>query len=332
MTGKIKILNEASQTAVIDIEGTIGVSEKWQFEQYEQKIATYEKFSQAIEAVNNDRIKDITVNIRSTGGNVNDAILIYETLVQTNKNITTKCFGYAASAATIIAQAAAKGQREISGNSLYLIHNSMCTAEGNSQEMARSLEMLAKTDQRIAQIYADRAGKNIKTFTELMNENNGSGRWLAPKEVIGYGLADKIIEPAPIEENAEKLISNLGLPPIPQKNNIIKNMSKHWKAILNLLGITEEQEITETESIADDPAVGDVNSKTETDAGKITEYQKQIDELKNTVSTLETENARLAAKPTATTPKEDPSINEAKRNPNEQAYIDDIRNFKQESI
>lgn len=334
MTGKIKIENKTTQTAIIDIEGTIGVDEQWQFEKTKKKIATYQTFSKALEDINNDKIKNIIVNIRSTGGNVNDAILIYEDLIRTNKNITTKCFGYVASAATIIAQAASKGQREISGNALYLIHNSMCTTEGNAKEMARSLEMLDKTDERIAQIYADRGSKKVQAFKKLMNENNGTGRWLSPKEVLEYGLADKIIEAQPIEEDAAKIISNLGLPPIPQQNNknIIMSISRHWKTILNILGIAEEKtEQPEEIEMRENKHENTTEKSTANESGINTtmqEYMKEIDELKNTVSTLEIENARLAAQPTITKQIEDPSINDPKRNPNDQAYINDIQNFK----
>lgn len=330
MKGKITIENNAPGIAVIDIEGTIGVPEKWQFEQEGQKIATYQKFSDAIETVGQNDIKEIIVNIRSTGGNVNEAILIYENLLQVKKTITTKCFGYVASAATIIAQAASAGKREISGNSLYLIHNSMCETEGNTNEMARSLSMLAKTDERLAQIYAERAGKEVRVFARLMNENNGTGRWLAPKEVIEYGLADKIIEAAPITEAHAEAISNLGLPPIPEnkKSNCYKimNIKKHWKAILNLLGLEAQDNTRITETVNNkqgEEKTGDEEYQEQI----IKEYTNQIETLRNTISELEAENTRLAAKPTMTKPKEDPAVHDAKRNPNEQAYIADIKNF-----
>ena len=62
------------------------------------------------------------VDIRSTGGDVNDALLIHDALCSLDAHITTRCYGYTASAATIIAQAASPGCREISANALYLIH------------------------------------------------------------------------------------------------------------------------------------------------------------------------------------------------------------------
>ena len=53
---------------------------------------------------------------------MNDALLIHDALTALGAHITTRCYGYTASAATIIAQAASPGCREISANALYLIH------------------------------------------------------------------------------------------------------------------------------------------------------------------------------------------------------------------
>ena len=122
MSGKITIENTAENVAVIDIEGIIGVAENQQFNETSYSIATYASFKDAIAKIKNDAKQEIIINIRSTGGNVNDALLIYDTLKELDMKITTKCFGYVASAATIIAQAASPGRREISANSLYLIH------------------------------------------------------------------------------------------------------------------------------------------------------------------------------------------------------------------
>lgn len=88
------------------------------------------------------------------GGDVNDALLIYEALSSLDGHIVTRCYGYTASAATVIAQAASEGCREISAHALYLIHNSICTAEGNAEELATRIDLLRKTDARLAEVYA----------------------------------------------------------------------------------------------------------------------------------------------------------------------------------
>lgn len=130
MQSDIQITNR-NDTCFVDIEGVIGVPEEWQFDQPSSRVATYEKFRDSLDRLREIDAPEIVVNIRSTGGDVNDALLIYEALSSLDGHIVTRCYGYTASAATVIAQAASEGCREISAHALYLIHNSICTAEGN---------------------------------------------------------------------------------------------------------------------------------------------------------------------------------------------------------
>lgn len=192
METQIKITNEAS-VCTIDIEGTIGLEESEQFASSAHSIATYERFREEIEKIKAVEADEIIVNIRSTGGDVNDAMLIYEALSALGKKITTRCYGYTASAATIIAQAASKGCREIASSALYLIHLSSSLIEGNAADLVERIDLLKKTDERIASLYAQRSSREKVSFDALMAENGGRGRWLSPEEVIAAGLADTII-------------------------------------------------------------------------------------------------------------------------------------------
>ena len=193
MQTKITIRNEA-QTCYIDIEGTIGVPEKNQFENAASRVATFETFRKEVARIAAINATNVVVNIRSTGGDVNDALLIYDALQGLDARITTRCYGYTASAATIIAQAANEGCREISTNAMYLIHKSTCAIEGNSSSLDARAELLRKTDERLAHLYAMHSGGEVEYFAELMSENNGEGRWLTAEETVQAGLADRIID------------------------------------------------------------------------------------------------------------------------------------------
>ncbi len=77
MKSDIQIRNSAD-VCYIDIEGTIGVPEQWQFASPDDRVATYEKFRDAVARI-----------------------------AALDAEVTTRCYGYVASAATLIAQAAA---------------------------------------------------------------------------------------------------------------------------------------------------------------------------------------------------------------------------------
>jgi ATP-dependent protease ClpP protease subunit len=192
MKTKIEIKDEAS-ICTIDIEGVIGVSEESQFSTTSQSVATYDRFKEEAAKIREIEAEEVVVNIRSTGGDVNDALLIYESLTSLNAKIVTRCYGYTASAATIIAQAASQGCREISASALYLIHLSSSVVEGNVADLNERIALLEKTDERLSSLYAQRSGRAKEEFTALMSENGGRGRWLSPEEVVAAGLADVVI-------------------------------------------------------------------------------------------------------------------------------------------
>jgi len=199
----ISIRNLSPERAVIDIEGTIGVDENLQFSNPGSRVATYEKLSDTLLRISEIEAPEVVVNIRSTGGDVNDALLIYEALKSLRGRVVTCCYGYTASAATVIAQAASQGCRRIASGALYLIHNSVCATEGNAAELEASTDLLRKTDERLASLYAERSGANVEGFVALMAENNGAGRWLSPAEAVAAGLADEVIDDPHREETTE---------------------------------------------------------------------------------------------------------------------------------
>ena len=143
MKSEIQINNTAG-VCQIDIEGTIGVPEEWQFEEPDARVATYERFRDTLRRIAEIEAPEVVVNIRSTGGDVNDALLIYDALAALDAEVTTRCYGYVASAATLIAQAASEGRREISAGALYLVHAAACAAEGNAAELEARAELLRK--------------------------------------------------------------------------------------------------------------------------------------------------------------------------------------------
>ena len=307
MNSKIKIKN-AAEVCQIDIEGTIGVPEEWQFNDPNERIATYEKFRESVQRIAQIDSKEIVVNIRSTGGDVNDALLIHDALRQTKAQITTRCFGYTASAATIIAQAASDQKRLISPNALYLIHSSVCSSEGNALELESKVDLLRKTDRRLAEIYAQRSGLPIEKFEALMAENSGKGRWLSPEEVLEYGLADACLttDEAPVPQPPTSQTSDREKPAV---RSIVRPLTRGWERLLRVLGLSP------------------------TEAGKSqSEPRKEptIDPSKGyaqLLSQIEFEENRKQHAPTTTSTIEDPSFADTVRSSNDEAYARDVQLF-----
>ena len=234
MTPKIQINNEA-EVCHIEIEGTIGVPEEWQFEEPDSRVATYERFREEVARIAEIKAPKVIVTIRSTGGDVNDALLIHDALRQIGGHITTRCYGYTASAATIIAQAASEGARYLSANALYLIHRATCSAEGNAAQIGEQLALLESTDERLAALYAARSGAPIEQFRALMEENNGNGRWLSPQEAIEAGLADRIIDPATDFE--EEHTNPDSTEEFSEESTDTASVSNGWQRLMKAIGL-----------------------------------------------------------------------------------------------
>lgn len=292
MNQMIKIKNEVD-TTIIDIEGTIGVPESWQSDNPETRVTTYERFKESVSRIADIENSTIRVNIRSTGGDVNDAMLIYEALRATGAKVTTCCYGYTASAATIVAQAASEGCRLIAPTSLYLIHNSLCSVEGNAEELQAEVDMLRQTDRRIAELYASRSGRGIEDIAELMAANGGRGRWLSPSEALAEGLVDAV--------EGESEAST-------EQQSLVERTKVGVKALLRALGVEFKDDITPESDVNYTPHPLPADS---VDGSKIT-----------------FENAQSAVEPIALKPMEDPSPVERSQEPRKQAYESDVRSIK----
>lgn len=288
MKSEIQI-NNSAEVCRIDIEGTIGIPEEWQFDDPEARVATYERFSKALQRIAGIEAPEVEVNIRSTGGDVNDALLIHDALRQLPARITTRCYGYTASAATIIAQAASEGCREISANALYLIHTAVCATEGNAAEIAGKLDLLHQTDARIAAVYAARSGRPAEEFEALMAENNGNGRWLSPEEAVAAGLADKVVETAG------------------RSSSLARNIARGWERLLAGIGLRPGEE---------EPADRSVLHSGE----EVRALQRR--------SAVVSDETRQRFGATVTQPCEDPSYGDTVRSANERAYAEDAKRFR----
>ena len=296
MQSKINIRNTA-EVCYIDIDGTIGVPEEWQFDDPSSRVTTYEKFKDTVAKIADIAQPEIVVNIRSTGGDVNDAMLIYEALTALEAHVVTRCYGYTASAATIIAQAASEGCRQISANALYLIHNSICSTEGNASDMEAKADLLHKTDARLAEVYASRSGRAVAQFVTLMGENGGNGRWLSPEEVVEAGLADQIIGEAE-HRSAEH-------------TSVVALAAKRWSQLLEAIGLTEGG-----------------NSEDVVDRNVLHFEGVAADTKRLRSSVVRFQEGQRLASASKVNPTEDPSISgEPMRTSNENAYAADVRSL-----
>lgn len=333
MVNNVKInIDNSAGVATIDIEGVIGTPSYTE----EDKVATYQALKGKIAEIGKANPRKVVVNIRSTGGDVNDALLIYDALKEV-KNVETICYGYTASAATIIAQAAAQGKRKMSANGLYLIHRASTSVEGNAGEFEAKIDLLRKTDERIAAIYAEASGRPAEEFVALMGENNGNGKWLNAEEALAAGLIDEITSKTKItnEFNPEEQ----GLPALPQNH---LEMAEKTTVLDRMLAWFEKTEQTEIENkIAEKEAeVANITAERDAAVANIATLEAERDTLKAQLADKEAEvqnlNTQLAEAKAMAVKASDPAQQVqdpdpqggAVKNANQAAYEADLASFK----
>jgi ATP-dependent protease ClpP protease subunit len=136
--------------------------------------------------------RDITVRINSPGGDIIDAVSIFNALNLHDSKVTTRIESMAASSASIIALAGHETQAYKS--SFFMIHEPWLFTVGNSSEHAEAIEILDKITANMIDIYAEKANIGKREIKQLMHgEDKNDGSWMTAKEAKDKGFVDTIL-------------------------------------------------------------------------------------------------------------------------------------------
>jgi len=192
MKFKYDFKSQADGSVNIDIDGIIG--DDW-WSGLEDSKNTKEAVTSFLRRIDSSVTEKIVVNIDSIGGDVSHGLSIYDSLKQHPAAIEVNVTGMTASAATIISQAADPGKLNMSKASLFLIHKAWTGLWGNANEMQTTVDSLNTIDNLMGDIYAARSGKTKESIFELMNADNGNGKWINAEDAKDAGLVDNIFDP-----------------------------------------------------------------------------------------------------------------------------------------
>ena len=136
-----------------------------------------------------DKDKDIKFYINSPGGSVSAGLAIYDTMQYIKCPVSTICVGLAASMASILLAAGAKGKRLALPNSEIMIHEVMGGAEGQASDIKIRAEHILKIKDKMNKILAQHTGQKINIIEKDSDRDN----FMSAEEAKRYGLIDKII-------------------------------------------------------------------------------------------------------------------------------------------
>jgi ATP-dependent Clp protease protease subunit len=138
-----------------------------------------------------DSEKDINLYIHSPGGVVYAGLAIYDTMQLIKADVSTICVGMAASMATVLLCAGARGKRFALPNSTIHLHQPLGAAQGQATEV----EIMSRELNREKQILHSILAKHTRQPTEKIVHDSDRDFFLSAEQAVEYGLIDQILKP-----------------------------------------------------------------------------------------------------------------------------------------
>merc|ERR1719414_2329590 len=138
---------------------------------------------------NEDPKADITMYINSPGGSVSAGMAIFDTMQFIPCDVSTVCFGMAASMGSFLLAAGTKGKRKSLPNSRIMIHQPLGGAQGQAADVRIQAREILFMREILNQHLADCTGQSVDTILRDCDRDN----FMTPEEAKEYGLIDDII-------------------------------------------------------------------------------------------------------------------------------------------
>jgi ATP-dependent Clp protease protease subunit len=140
-----------------------------------------------------DPKKDIQLYINSPGGSVTDGMAIYDTMKFMHCDVVTFCIGMAASMATVLLSAGAKGKRYALPNSRVMLHQPTGGATGQTSDISIAAKEILRWRNRLNEILAKNTGQTVEKITK----DSDRDFYMSAEEAKDYGIVDLVIESKP---------------------------------------------------------------------------------------------------------------------------------------
>jgi ATP-dependent Clp protease protease subunit len=134
--------------------------------------------------------KDISFYINSPGGIVTAGLAIYDTMNYIRPDISTVCFGQAASMGSLLLTAGAKDKRFCLPNSRIMIHQPSGGFQGQAADIDIQAREILNLRARLNEIYAIHTGQPIDVIEQRMDRDS----FLSPDEAKDFGLIDNVVD------------------------------------------------------------------------------------------------------------------------------------------
>lgn len=140
-----------------------------------------------------DPDKDIQFYINSPGGSITDGMAVYDTMRYIKCDVSTICVGMAASMASFLLAAGAKGKRLALPNSEILIHQPLIGGggiSGQTTDVKIHADHLVYTRDKMNRLLSEMTGQSLETIQRDTERDN----YMTAQQAMEYGIIDKVIQ------------------------------------------------------------------------------------------------------------------------------------------
>ena len=133
--------------------------------------------------------KDIHLYINSPGGDITALFAIYDTMKYVKPDMSTFCFGQAASAAAVLLGAGTKGKRFALPHARILLHQPFGGVEGQASDIELQAREILRMRDLLNGMLADDTGQTA----ERVSKDTDRDFIMTSAEAVEYGLIDEVI-------------------------------------------------------------------------------------------------------------------------------------------
>ncbi len=159
--------------------------------------------AQLLFLANEDSKADIHMYVNSPGGSVSSGLAMIDTMNFIQPDVCTYIMGQAASMGSLIACSGTKGKRFSLTNARNLMHQPLIggVLEGQATDLEIEAREMLRIRDRLYEIYATQTGQTRDKIAADCDRN----KWLDEKEMLEYGLIDKVLTKMPHMERKREV-------------------------------------------------------------------------------------------------------------------------------
>jgi ATP-dependent Clp endopeptidase proteolytic subunit ClpP len=146
--------------------------------------------AQLLYLANEDPKSDITMYINSPGGSISSGMAIFDTMQFIPCDVSTVCFGMAASMGAFLLGAGTKGKRRALPNSRIMIHQPL----GGARGQAADIEIQAKEILFVREQINGYLAQFTDQPQDKIEADCDRDFFMTPEQAVDYGLIDEVVK------------------------------------------------------------------------------------------------------------------------------------------